>query len=146
MSTIKYTRRNNKREANSYHGAKQRCEYKRHIAYDRYGGRGIQFRFSNFQVFMEYMGERPSGMTLERIDNDGHYEPGNVRWATTSEQSTNKKNNHYVTVDGVTLPFTQMARKYGFTNAAVLYRLRKGFSIQKAFTMPKTRGNQRLKH
>ena len=83
-------RRQTTPEYNSYFGAKQRCQYKNHIGYARYGGRGIEFRFASFAQFLEEVGRKPTPEhSLDRIDNDGHYEPGNVRWATRIEQMRN---------------------------------------------------------
>lgn len=70
----------------------KRCANPRDTHYDRYGGRGItvcdRWRQS-FEAFIADMGERPDGLTLERKENDGDYEPGNCRWATRAEQSRN---------------------------------------------------------
>ncbi len=75
-------------------GIIQRCENPNHAEHTNYGGRGIamcpEWR-ADFRIFEAQVGERPKGMTLDRIDNDGHYEPGNVRWATRSQQRINQR-------------------------------------------------------
>jgi len=75
----------------SWKGMKQRCFYPRDKCFDIYGGRGITIcdRWLVFSNFLEDMGVRPEGTTLDRIDSNGNYEPGNVRWATPTEQTAN---------------------------------------------------------
>jgi len=76
-----------KAELAIFYSAKGRCSSN----HPRYGGRGIEFRFKSFAEFFAELGPRPSPEhSIDRLDNDGHYEPGNVRWATRKEQARNK--------------------------------------------------------
>jgi hypothetical protein len=77
-------------EYKAFAGAKNRCKNPRH---KNWHGRGIRFKFKNFQEFIGALGCRPSpAHSLDRIDNDGHYEPGNVRWADAKQQAANRRN------------------------------------------------------
>lgn len=80
-------------EYSAWINMRARCLNTRHVSYKNYGGRGITIceRWSQFHAFFEDMGEKPSPeMSLDRIDNDGNYEPSNCRWATPKEQSSNR--------------------------------------------------------
>jgi hypothetical protein len=74
-------------------GMIQRCTNPRAFNFRHYGGRGITVcqRWFEFEAFLADVGIRPDGTSLDRINNDGNYEPGNVRWATASEQRTNQR-------------------------------------------------------
>lgn len=78
-------------EYRSWMSAKERCNNPHNIGYADYGGRGIQFQLDSFERFYTELGPRPDGMTLDRIDPNGHYTFGNVKWSTRKEQRANQR-------------------------------------------------------
>jgi len=112
----------------------QRCENKNNPAYTRYGGRGIRVSRSwhSFVNFYRDMGEKPKGMTLDRIDNNLGYNKRNCRWATSLEQANNKRNNHLVHYAGQCRTLTEWSRKTGIKQETIRRRLKCGWSVERA--------------
>ncbi len=75
----------------SYEQARQRCNNPNHASYASYGGRGIEFKLTSFQGLLIAIGPRPKGFSIDRINPNGHYEIGNVRWAPMTIQNRNKR-------------------------------------------------------
>jgi hypothetical protein len=91
-------------ESQAYSNAKGRCIDSENRSFPCYGGRGIEFRFTSFEEFINHIRPKPSPeLSLDRIENDGHYEAGNVRWATMQEQHANRRRK-YVTRKGPPKP------------------------------------------
>lgn len=119
---------------------KRRCNNSSDKRYERYGGRGIKVcdRWqSSFANFFADIGPRPSPKhSIDRINNDGNYEPSNCRWATNREQSVNRISNIRAEWNGINLTATEWARKYNFDPQLIIDRLNRGWSIEKALTTP----------
>lgn len=97
-------------EYSSYRAAKERCENPRHKHYKRYGGNGVRFEFASFEEFYNELGPKPTKRhSVDRIDTLGNYSVGNVRWATSKEQSLNKRGNKYITIGRITRTLSQWA-------------------------------------
>lgn len=107
--------------------------------YPQYGGRGITIceRWLVFENFLADMGERPNTeMFLERINNEGNYEPSNCKWATRSEQARNRRTNHLITYDNRTQPLIAWAEEIGISRLTLRSRLREQWTIERALTEP----------
>lgn len=101
-------------EYQAWRGMKRRCYAKSYIGYQIYGGRGIRVSPKwrhDFAAFFREVGLRPSSEhSLDRIDVNGHYEPGNVRWATKQQQGNNRRNNRRVPFYGYDMTIAQIAK------------------------------------
>lgn len=128
----------------AWHGMIQRCTNKGHHKWHRYGGRGITVceRWLKFENFIEDMGTRPVGMSVDREDNNGNYEPGNCRWATPLQQGSNRSTNVYVLIDDELLTLSSAARRFGIHKSTVMNRIRSGWEPLKAVTTPVKKGNE----
>ncbi len=117
-----------------------RCENKNTKDFPDYGGRGIKvcdrWRHS-FENFLADMGLKPSPRhSIDRIDNNGHYQPDNCRWATPKEQSRNARRNHLVTFQGQTLCVSELAEKTGIRYHTLRSRIRLGWTVERAISEP----------
>jgi hypothetical protein len=136
---------------NIYCGMKQRCYDTNSSNYHNYGARGIRVcdewlrdftTFYKWSLRNKYCGN----LSIDRIDNDGNYEPSNCRWATRVEQANNKSNSRIFTIDGKTQTVSQWARDYGLTADLVYSRMYKSkWSIEKALTEPICKSQQRYR-
>ena len=112
-----------------------RCNDQTFSNYARYGGRGIKVceRWLSFQPFLDDMGPRPSVKhSIDRINNDGNYEPGNCRWSTQLEQMQNTSCTRVFTINGQSMSVAAWCRKYGVKYTTVLARLKRGHSMEQA--------------
>lgn len=112
--------------------------------YDSYKGRGIDVcdRWKDsFENFLEDMGPRPIGMTLDRRDNNKGYSPENCRWATDEEQGNNKRGNVLLEIDGVIKTVSQWSRVSGISKTVIRSRMKKGWSDCDAVFTPLMKRN-----
>lgn len=116
-----------------------RCNSINSSAYPQYGAVGIRVcdRWNNsFAAFLQDMGERPSGCTIDRIKNSLGYEPGNCRWATKEIQSRNRKSNVFITIENETHCLTDWAAKLGIKRETISTRIRRGWTPESAVITP----------
>ena len=117
----------------------ERCTKPKNKSFPRYGGRGIgvceRWRTS-FAAFLADMGPPPPGCWLDRIENDGNYEPGNVRWLPVKQQQRNKSTNRIVIANGERATVAEWAERTGIAAGTISMRLRMGWSAPRAVTTP----------
>ena len=128
-------------EYKAWHNIKERCFNKNEKSYVNYGARGITMHpdwINSFESFYEHVGDKPSAKhSIDRIDNNGNYEPGNVRWATQKEQVNNQRRNVMFSHNGHVLNIRQWAEKTGLKYQTIYSRLTKyNWPVEKALTEP----------
>jgi hypothetical protein len=107
-----------------------RCNNPKSKDYPNYGGRGITIceRWNDFASFLTDMGLKPTpAHEIDRIDNDGHYEPGNCRWVLPVINSNNKRNSHFLTIDGRTQTLMQWACEANIHPTTLRERIKRGW-------------------
>ena len=122
----------------SWNAMIQRCTNLNNPSHKNYRGRGVKVhnRWRKFENFLEDMGERPSGTSIDRINNNGDYEPGNCRWSTQREQTSNTRRSRRLTFKGETMTVTQWAEKLNIHSQTLFSRLRRGWSTKETLTKP----------
>lgn len=125
-----------------WHSMNQRCDCPSSGGYYNYGGRGIvvcEEWKNDFLSFFEWSirnGWQPD-LTIDRVDVNGNYEPGNCRWATRKEQANNRRTNHHLTYKGKTQTITDWAMELGITSNTLCERLNSGWTVERALSTPK---------
>jgi len=123
---------------------RQRCRNPNDTSYHGYGGRGINVcdRWDSYANFINDMGPRPVGTSIDRINNDGDYEPSNCRWATKSEQSNNKRTSRFIEIDGIKMTMSEWELKMGLNVGMVSRRIKSGWPPEMAVLTPIKRLNR----
>ena len=121
-----------------------RCTNPKYTGYKHYGGRGISVckrwrGTGGFERFLEDMGPKPDGMSIDRIDVNGNYEPSNCRWATRLQQVQNRRPNHnwpMIKAFGLTMIARDWAKRVNIPSYTILQRIARGWDPYKALLMP----------
>jgi len=127
--------RHHPREYRSWMEMRQRCGNPNNKNYFRYGGRGISVckRWDDFATFFSDMGGCPPAHTIDRIDVNGHYDPGNCRWATAEAQANNRRSNRVIEMRGEAMTVADWCRRLGANYRKVHAKLMRGLSPELAF-------------
>lgn len=125
---------------NVWNAMKQRCYNPNHLAYYRYGGRKIKVcnEWQSFKPFADWAISNgyKKGLTIDRINNNGNYEPNNCRFVSYRRQANNRKNNHFITYQGETMTLADWGRRVSINPRALLKRLNRGWCIDKTLNTP----------
>lgn len=128
------------REYEIWSGIKKRCRNKNHHAYNNYGGRGIKVCdrwFDSFENFLEDMGKIPDDKdVIDRINNDGNYEPENCRWVTYEESDNNKRNNIFIEYNNKRQTIRQWEKELNFPCGVLWNRINDGWAVEDAIITP----------
>lgn len=130
-----------KREYGIWKGMRRRCNSSNNPAYKYYGARGISVCKEwneSFEKFYNDMG-KSNGMTLDRIDNNGNYEPCNCRWVERKTQMRNMRRNYLITFNDKTMPLCEWAEVIGVTYSALRHRINRGWALDRALQTPMQR-------
>jgi len=118
----------------TWDGMRARCTNPNNPQWKDYGGRGIAVCFRSPKELHDEVGDRPPGLTIDRIDNDGDYAPGNVCWATRAEQQRNRRNAIFVEIEGEQYRLMDLAKQSGLTRGAIVERAKKGLSMSEVLS------------
>jgi hypothetical protein len=133
-------------EHRSWTGMKGRCINPKNKRWHRYGGRGISVCerwLESFENFYADMGPKPVGTSLERVNNDGNYEPSNCIWATPKQQQNNMRRNVFLEYRGKRLTIAQWAREIGIDRGTLRARKRRGWTVEEIFNPDVTKALKR---
>ncbi len=131
-----------------WRGMKARCQNPKSLWFKRYGGRGIKVcrRWNKFENFVADMGEKPTGMSLDRIDNDGNYEPSNCRWTNQRTQCRNTAYNKMITINGITKCLIEWCEEFKMSSHLVGERILYGWTPERALHTKKGAYTRIAKH
>lgn len=125
----------------AWDGMRDRCRNPNATHYAYYGGRGIRVCerwMDSFANFLADMGEAPVGTSIDRIDSNGHYEPGNCRWSTPKEQARNRSNNRPITFKGRTQTLAAWGEELGLSVQTLSWRIKR-WGVERALVPGKQR-------
>jgi hypothetical protein len=128
------------KEYNSWSHIKSRCTNPNNAGYKWYGARGIKMHpewVESYESFLNHVGRAPSKEhSIDRVDNNGHYVPGNVRWATKREQVNNRRTTTYLEYNGEKRPFTEWCEVLNINYRVLRTRLGFGWTVERALSTP----------